>query len=140
MHPGGRAMIKERSTMFFKRKTPKETAGGAVAAVSKATTPTLITGSYTLKGRIHGQGSVEVQGRLEGQVDVRGRVAVSPTASVQGEIKAEVLEIGGKVTGRLDVSRHLRLGATARFEGSAAAAGIEMAAGACLNGEVHMKS
>lgn len=129
--------------MFWKKK--KLPAPGAEIATpeavpSESNGTTVIAANYTLKGRIHGQGPVEVQGRMEGYLDVEGRVLISVNASMQGEIKAEVLEIGGKVQGQLDVSRQLQLGPTSRFEGKAAAARIVMAEGACLNGDVSMKA
>ena len=125
--------------MFWKKKAPTASTGEKSKAVAVPTEQTVIDDSYTLKGRIHGQGQVEVQGRMEGHLDIRGPVSISASASVQGEIKAEVLEIGGQVEGHLDVSRKLILGATAQFEGSAAAGSIAMAEGASLNGDVHMK-
>ncbi len=126
--------------MFWKKKAPQETAAETPVAMAPPAEQTFIADSYTLRGRIHGRGTVEVQGRLEGHLDINGRVAIPAGASVQGEIKAEVLEIGGQVEGQLDVSRQLRLGPRSQFEGAAAAARIDMAAGACLNGDVCMKA
>ncbi len=129
--------------MFWKKKkhpAPVAEMKTPAAGPSESTDTTVIAENYTLKGRIHGQGPVEVQGRMEGELDIEGRVLISANASMQGEIKAEVLEIGGKVEGHLDVSRQLQLGPTSRFEGKAAAARIVMAEGACLNGDVCMKA
>ena len=125
--------------MFWKKK---HQAQGTEMSPSTAepSGATVIAENYTLKGRVHGQGPVEVQGRMEGHLDIEGRVLISVNASMQGEIKADVLEIGGKVEGQLDVSRQLQLGPTSRFEGRAAAARIDMAEGACLNGDVCMKT
>ncbi len=128
--------------MFWKKRKHQAPAAEMTTNPSGPSEPaatTVIAENYTLKGRIHGQGPVEVQGRMEGHLDVEGRVLISVNASMQGEIKAEVLEIGGKVQGQLDVSRQLQLGPTSRFEGRAAAARIVMAEGACLNGDVCMK-
>jgi cytoskeletal protein CcmA (bactofilin family) len=126
--------------MFWKKKAPSGSGGETIAAVAVPTERTVIDSSYTLKGRVHGQGPVEVQGRLEGHLDIHGQVSIGRAATVQGEIKAEELEIGGQVRGQLEISRRLLLDATARFEGSAAAGRIEMAEGACLNGDVQMKA
>ncbi len=126
--------------MFWKKKGPPAPGAEMNTASAIPAATTVIAENYTLKGRIHGQGPVEVQGRVEGHLDVEGRVLISVNASMQGEIKAEVLEIGGKVEGQLDVSRQLQLGPTSRFEGKAAASRIVMAEGACLNGDVCMKA
>lgn len=126
--------------MFWKKKVPPAPNSEPTVAVAEPVEQTVIADSYTLKGCIHGQGRVEVQGRMEGHLDVRGRVSINPSAVIQGEIKAEVLEIGGAVEGHLEISRQLILGPTARFEGSAAAVRIDMAEGALLNGDVQMKS
>ena len=109
-------------------------------AMAQSAAQTLIADSYTFKGKIHGQGPVELQGRIEGHLDIRGRVCIDNNAVIQGDIKAEVLEIGGAVEGHLDITRQLTLGPTARFEGSAAAGRIDMAEGALLNGDVQMKA
>ncbi len=126
--------------MFWKKKAPQEAGGETTATVATPAEQTVIADSYTVRGRIHGQGPVEVQGRMEGHLEVHGHVSIGASASVQGEIKAEVLEIGGQVEGQLDITRQLRLGPKSRFEGSAAAVRIAMAEGACLNGEVRMKA
>ncbi len=125
--------------MFWKKKDDPEINDETALAVAEPVEQTVIDDSYTLKGRIHGQGPIEVQGRMEGHLDIRGRVSINPTAVIQGEIKAEVVEIGGAVEGHLQVSRQLTLGPTARFEGSAAAGRIDMAEGALLNGDVQTK-
>ncbi len=126
--------------MFWKKKPPQGAGGEMIATLATPAEQTVIADSYTIRGRIHGQGPVEVQGRMEGHLEVHGHVSIGTSASVQGEIKAEVLEIGGQVEGQLDVTQQLRLGPTSRFEGSAAAVRIAMAEGACLNGEVRMKA
>ena len=126
--------------MIFKKKTPAEPTRVTSAESSPSPEQTLIAASYTLKGSIRGPGMVDIEGRLEGDVDVQGRVTIHARASVQGEIKAEDLEIGGRVEGRLAISRQLNLHPTASFEGSAAAGRIAMAAGARLNGDVQMKA
>ena len=125
--------------MFWKKKDDPEIIDETAMAQAEPVEQTIIGDSYTLKGRIHGQGPIEVQGRMEGHLDIRGRVSINPTAFMQGEIKAEVVEIGGAVEGHLQVSRQLTLGPTARFEGSAAAGRINMAEGALLNGDVQTK-
>ncbi|MBL0712964.1 MAG: polymer-forming cytoskeletal protein [Desulfosarcina sp.] len=126
--------------MIWKKKTPPVPNGMTAAAVSEPVEQTVIAECYTIKGRIHGQGQVEIRGRMEGNLEIRGRVLIHAAASVQGEIKTEILEIDGHVEGRLEISQQLRLGPTARFEGSAAAVCIDMAEGARLNGDVTMKS
>jgi cytoskeletal protein CcmA (bactofilin family) len=125
--------------MFWKKKDVPETNGETAIAVAEPVEQTVIANSYTLKGRIHGQGPIEFQGRMKGHLDIRGRVSINPTAIIQGEIKAEMVEISGAVEGHLQVSRQLTLGPTARFEGSAAAGRINMAEGALLNGDVQTK-
>ena len=126
--------------MIFKKKTPTEPTRMTSVETSSSPDQTLIAANYTLKGKIRGQGMVDLEGRLEGDMDVQGRVTIHARASVQGEIKAEYLEIGGRVEGRLAISRQLNLHPTASFEGSAAAGRIAMAAGARLNGDIQMKA
>ena len=126
--------------MIFKKKTPTEPTRMTSVETSSSPDQTLIAANYTLKGKIRGQGMVDLEGRLEGDMDVQGRVTIHARASVQGEIKAEDLEIGGRVEGRLAISRQLNLHPTASFEGSAAAGRIAMAAGARLNGDIQMKA
>lgn len=126
--------------MLWKKKNTPEPKPEATTTAATPTAATVIAENYTLKGRIHGQGPIELKGRMEGHLDIRGRVSISSGASVEGEISAEELEIGGKVEGHLEVTRQLILGPTARFAGSAAAVRIAMAEGACLNGDVRMKA
>ena len=129
----------KKKTPEIKSETKPETTNNTTVAVTEPVAQTFIAESYTIKGRIHGQGAIEVQGRLEGYLDIRGRVSINPTAVMQGEIKAEVVELGGAVEGQLQASQQLTLGPTARLDGSAAAGRIDMAAGARLNGDVQTK-
>ena len=125
--------------MFWKKEKRPEANHETVTAPAAPAAQTVIAESYTLKGRIHGQGPIEVQGRVEGHLDIRGRVSINPTAVMQGEVRAEAVEIGGALEGSLQVSRQLTLGPTARLMGSAAAGRIHMAEGALLNGDVQTK-
>ena len=77
--------------MIWKKKTPPEPNGLTADAVSEPVDQTVIAEGFTIKGRIHGQGPVEIRGRMEGKREIRGRVLIHAAASVQGEIKTEIL-------------------------------------------------
>lgn len=124
--------------MIFKKKNTSEPTRMTSSADAPSPAQTLIAANYTVKGLIRGQGMIAIEGRLEGDLDVKGRVTIHERASVQGEIKAEDLDISGRVEGRLAISRQLNLHPTAFFQGSAAAGRIAMAAGARLNGDIQM--
>jgi cytoskeletal protein CcmA (bactofilin family) len=76
----------------------------------------VIGASAKVRGRVHGDGDLVVEGAIEGDVAIRGDLTVESGARLASNVEAHAVTIGGVVEG--DVSArgvvHVRAGATLR--------------------------
>lgn len=101
-------------------------------------TSTLITQGITIKGTIHGEGVVQVEGIVEGEFDMTGAVIVADTGVVRGPITADVVRVAGRVEGNITAREHMRLEQTGALIGDVATASLVVEDGGCLNGRSTM--
>lgn len=99
---------------------------------------TLITQGVTIKGTIHGEGVVQVEGVVEGEFDMVGAVIVADTGLVRGPITADVVRVAGKVEGNITAREHMRLEQSGTLIGDVATASLVVEDGGCLNGRSTM--
>lgn len=136
-------------------------AGGAEAVI---TADMVIKGTMTasanisvfgsIQGDVTSEGDILVKGRVEGNVVARcmtvqegsivgdiaasGTVVVAENSSVEGNIKAERIEVNGKVKGNLDSSAKIALRPLSDVEGNVTAAELAMGEGAQLKGVMNV--
>jgi cytoskeletal protein CcmA (bactofilin family) len=67
-------------------------------------------------GRVTGKGSVRVEGTAAGGIEVTGPAEIAPGATVEGNVRAETLDLGGTLQGDVDAAGPvlIRAEATAR--------------------------
>jgi cytoskeletal protein CcmA (bactofilin family) len=100
------------------------------------------TGESTLgrgarvRGRIHGDGDLRVEGQVEGDVTVSGTLVIEEGGAIHGDVGAGAVEIGGALTG--DVASHgaVAIRATAKVEGNLGAAEVTLDEGASFHGRI----
>ena len=111
--------------------------------------------SGTVLGDVSSQGDVVVRGKIEGNVNVRslsvqtgtingdivstGTVIIAENSSVDGNIKADRIEVNGKVTGNLESAAKVVLNPRSVIEGSVTALELAMSEGAELKGNVNVR-
>ncbi|MCE1196707.1 polymer-forming cytoskeletal protein [bacterium] len=136
-------------------------AGGAEAVI---TADMVIKGTMTasanisvfgsIQGDVTSEGDILVKGRVEGNVVARcmtvqegsivgdiaasGTVVVAENSSVDGNIKAERIEVNGRVKGNLDSSAKIALRPLSDVEGNVTAAELAMGEGAQLRGTMNV--
>jgi cytoskeletal protein CcmA (bactofilin family) len=109
----------------------------------------------TIIGDVSSEGDVVVKGRVEGNVVVHslsikageivgdilcsGAIIIAEHSSVDGNIKAEHIDVNGKVTGNLESSAKIILNPHSVIEGNVAAAELSMSEGAELHGNVTVR-
>lgn len=109
----------------------------------------------TILGDVTSEGDVMVRGKIEGNVRVRslsvqtgticgdiissGTVIIAENSSVDGNIKAERIEINGKVVGNLESTTKVILNQRSVIEGNIAAVELSMSEGAELKGNVSVR-
>ena len=106
----------------------------------------------TIIGDVSSEGDVVVKGRVEGNVIVHslsikagsivgdilcsGAIIIAEHSSIDGNIKAEHIDVNGKVTGNLESSGKIILNPHSVIDGNVAAAELSMTEGAELRGNV----
>ena len=108
----------------------------------------------TIVGDVGSEGDVVIRGRVEGNVTVHSIVVQSGTvvgdivsegvavitegSTVNGNVKAERIEVNGKVVGNLEAAAKVVLNPRASIDGNISAAGLSMMDGAELKGSVNV--
>lgn len=136
-------------------------AGGAEAVI---TADMVIKGTITasanisvfgsIQGDVTSEGDILVKGRVEGNVVARcmtvqegsivgdiaasGTVIVAENSTVEGNIKAERIEVNGRIKGNLDSSAKIALRPLSDVEGNVTAAELAMGEGAQLKGAMNV--
>jgi cytoskeletal protein CcmA (bactofilin family) len=89
-----------------------------------------------VRGRIHGDGDLRVEGHVEGDVTVSGTLVIEEGGAIHGDVGAGALEIGGALTG--DVASHgaVAIRATAHVEGNLGAGEVTLDEGATFHGRI----
>jgi cytoskeletal protein CcmA (bactofilin family) len=100
-------------------------------------------GDVVVEGKIEGNlkvHSLSVQeGAIAGDVDASGNVIVAENSSIDGDIKAERIEVNGKIVGNLQSATKIILNPHSTIEGNVAAATLSMLEGAELSGSISVK-
>ena len=97
---------------------------------------TVVGQGIFLRGSIRGEGDVEIRGRIEGEVEVTGEVTIAEGALVKADVSARRITVRGAVAGNLTGEDGVRLEEGARVVGDLKGAGIGIAEGALLRGNV----
>lgn len=100
---------------------------------------TLISPSAQVHGDVVFNGGLHVQGKVVGNISVGeegGRLVVSATGTVEGEINVPRVVINGTVKGDVHAGEHLELAEKAVVEGNVYYTMIEMVMGARVNGKL----
>jgi len=93
-----------------------------------------------LKGRLAGEGSLDIAGALDGNCRVTGLCRVREGARVVGDITAASIIVQGDVKGRLLAAEKVEIGATGIVHGDIRAKLVAIAEGALFEGGVDMES
>lgn len=100
---------------------------------------TILAEGMSLKGSIHGEGAVQIEGTVEGEVALDGILAVSPGGTVTGPITAGIVRIAGTAKGNIKAREQLRLNSTGRIEGDIKTPSLVVEDGGILNGRATME-
>lgn len=99
-------------------------------------TVTVIGEGITLKGEIHGAGTVVVLGRFEGDIAIEGTITVGAGGQVDANITAAAIVIDGVVRGNLSADAQVEIGPTGSLTGSVKSAALNASTGATVKSEI----
>ena len=89
----------------------------ALPSLPKAQDNTVIAKGITFTGTLHGEGSVQVEGRLDGEIDLKGTITIAETGIVKGPVTADVVRVAGEVQGSITARDNLCLERTGSIHG-----------------------
>ena len=100
---------------------------------------TYIGKKIRLKGDLHADESVHIDGTVEGAIHCGAVVTVGTHGQVQGDINAKEIHVYGMVKGNLNASGRVRLYGNARVRGDVTTPLLAVAETAFIKGRVTMK-
>ena len=92
-----------------------------------------------VKGSIHVEEDLRIDGRVEGLIECAGRVVIGPQGEIHGDIHCANVDIIGRVTGNLVIKEVLSITASGTFTGDVITNSLEIEAGAVFNGTCKMQ-
>lgn len=92
----------------------------------------------TFNGNIETYGNIRIEGKVVGDVISKSKVAVGPSAVIEGRLLAQLAEIEGQVKGRVEVTDLLILKPTCKVEGDIVASKLTVESGAKFDGQCKM--
>ncbi|WP_142713139.1 bactofilin family protein [Fodinibius sediminis] len=98
----------------------------------------MISEGTTLEGTIKTTSDIRVAGVIDGEANAEGKVIISSSGEVKGNIKATDADIAGKVDGEIRVNNKLILRESALVEGDIYTKTLLVEEGAQINGGFHM--
>ena len=98
----------------------------------------LISAGTTLKGDIHSNADLRIDGTLIGNISSSAKVIIGANGVVEGDIQGQQADILGKVTGTVKVKELLQLKGTSAVNGNIQAGKLQVEPTATFNGECHM--
>ncbi len=96
-----------------------------------------IGGGARVRGRIHGEGDLLVEGHVEGDLAIRGDLTIAEGASVTSKaIEAQSVTIAGTLEGDVVATGPVRLAAGARVRGNLRGSAVAIDDGARFSGRL----
>jgi len=100
---------------------------------------TLIGKSIKIKGELHGNNNIVINGEVEGRIVVQGNLFIGDQARVNANVEANQAVVGGNVRGNIFVNERLTLKPSARIFGDIECGKLSIQEGAILNGKCSIK-
>ena len=88
-------------------------------------------------GNISGTGDLEIRGKVQGNIHVTGRILVSASGVILGDIEATTLEIAGQVRGDLRATDGVQIATSGQVIGQIHAPRVGIEAGAVVRGQLN---
>ena len=101
---------------------------------------TIIGPETSIKGSLHSQRSIQIDGTVEGEIHCQGDVYVGEKSSVKASIIARSLTVSGEVYGTVETLKGLRISKTGKVYGDITGDQLSVEEGGLYRGKVNMDS
>lgn len=98
----------------------------------------MISEGTTVKGTINSKSDIRIAGSVEGEIICKGKVILSSSAQIEGNISSVDADIAGKVRGIIKIAGKVLLRQTAQLNGDIITKSLIIEEGAFLNGSCRM--
>lgn len=98
----------------------------------------MISEGTTVKGTINSKSDIRIAGSVEGEIICKGKVILSSSAQIEGNISSVDADIAGKVRGIIKIAGKVLLRQTAQLNGDINTKSLIIEEGAFLNGSCRM--
>ena len=98
----------------------------------------VLAAGTVIKGNVSAEEDMRVDGLIEGNINCKGKVVISQTGEIRGQIVCGNIEIAGKVTGNIQATGILLLKHTSIYHGELHIHNLEIEPGAVFNGTCKM--
>ena len=92
----------------------------------------------TFKGNVETYGNIRVEGRIIGDLKSKSKVAIGPSAYIDGNVLAQVAEVEGEVKGSIEVTELLILKPNCKISGDIITNKLVVESGAQFDGKCKM--
>lgn len=92
----------------------------------------------TFTGNLESYGNIRIEGKVIGDVKSKGKVAIGPSAVIEGKLFAKVAEVEGTIEGTIEISDILTLKPSSKIKGDIYATKLNIEAGAKFDGQCKM--
>lgn len=99
---------------------------------------TLISAGTTLKGDIHSNSDLRIDGTIIGNVTSSSKIVIGSSGSIEGDVNGNQADIVGKVSGNIRVKDLLQLRGECEVKGNLYAGKLQIEPTATFNGQCHM--
>lgn len=119
---------------MFKNNNEKEVKNSADAVNSN----NIIGKGSTFTGNVETYGNIRVEGKILGDLKSKSKVAIGPSAYIDGNVLAQVAEVEGEVKGSIEVTEVLVLKPNCKISGDIITNKLIVESGARFDGQCKM--
>ena len=91
-----------------------------------------------IKGNLHSQGSIRIDGTVTGEIVSQGEVFIGETSVCNASINANRIVIAGQVLGNVEATKGIKICATGKVEGNITGDRLIVEEGGIYKGQVNM--
>lgn len=124
--------------MFNNNKKKKSESMNSNKSGKNLPSVNMISEGTKLDGTLHTKNDIRIAGTLDGEAKAEGKIIVSSTGKVEGNLKGVDADIAGNINGEVRVTNKLVLRKSAVIEGDIYTKTILAEEGAQINGSFHM--
>lgn len=99
---------------------------------------TIIGPETSIKGALHSQRSIQIDGLVEGEINCQGDVFIGEKSSIKASIIARSVTVSGEVFGNVETLKGLRIMKTGKVYGDITGDQLSVEEGGIYRGKVNM--